>query len=280
MQKSITARASGSVKQDLPVFIAFVKVFWIAQGYSRLELMKLFFFTFWKRILRHTSFRSPFMLHLTTPHGTAAVRVRDMADITTVYAVFSEGEYDIPYPENEVRTVLDLGSNIGVSVAYFRLRYPSAHIYAVEADPATFKRLEENCSGMDKITLLHAAISDKTGPVEFHSNESSVSGSLYGRVGNRSSNLIHGFTIDDLVTAHHIGSVDILKFDIEGAEFDAFPMSPRTLREARVVMGEVHPDIGNRSAQALLNLFSGYAIEIATREKGRFILKASRSVTT
>ena len=145
MQGPVITRVKQSIKQDFPVFVALVKVFWIAHGArSHLELIKLFFFTVWKRIVRRKAFVTPFELYLSTPYGVTAVRIRDMADITTTCAVFAEGEYDLPPSLSEVKTILDLGSNIGVSVAYFRLRYPVARIYAVEADPATFKRLQEN----------------------------------------------------------------------------------------------------------------------------------------
>ncbi|MDP4020446.1 MAG: FkbM family methyltransferase [Candidatus Adlerbacteria bacterium] len=278
MQRSVTTGVIQGIKQDLPVFVAFVKVFWIAWGVrSRFELIKLFGFTVWKRTLRRKAFVTPFKLCLSTPYGAATVRIRDMADITTVCAVFVEGEYDLESPIGEVKTVLDLGSNIGVSVEYFRLQYPAAHIYAVEADPTIFKRLQENCSGMDKVELIHAAIANKIGPIEFHTSESSVSGSLYERGSSADATRISGFTIDDLIEKYGIGPVDILKFDIEGAEFDAFPASPLTLHGTRVVMGEVHPDIGNRPVQEFLDLFSNYTVEITAKEKGRFILKAAHN---
>ena len=89
--------------------------------------------------------------------------------------------------------------------------------------------------------------------------------------------VIDGFKIDDLVSRYHIGHIDILKFDIEGAEFDAFKVSPRTLRETNIAMGEVHPDIGNRSADDFIKLFAEYEVKIVPKEKKRFILKASRA---
>jgi len=265
------------MKRDLPVFKAFLEVFAIASGVrSRLQLLGLFFFTLGKRILHQSYFRDPFKLEIRHRDGVSSVIVRDMADITTVAAIFVEDEYGSKVSPGKVKTILDLGSNIGVSVAYFRMRYPDAHIYAVEADSTNFKRLKENCKDMDNVTLIHGAIGGKTGPIEFHSNESSVSGSLYEREGDMNAVVIDGFTIDDLVERYHIGSVDILKFDIEGAEFDAFPVSPRTLRETNIAMGEVHPDIGNRSAPDFIKLFTEYKVEIVPKEKQRFILKASR----
>jgi len=265
------------MKRDLPVFKAFLEVLSIARGLrSHLDLLGLFFFTLRKRVLRQSHFRDPFKLEIRHRDGVSSVIVRDMADITTVAAIFAEDEYASDISRDKVKTILDLGSNIGVSVAYFRMRYSDAHIYAVEADPGNFRRLEENCRDMVGVTLIHVAIGDKTGPIKFHSNESSVSGSLYQREGDRNTNIIDGFTIDDLVESYRIGLIDILKFDIEGAEFDAFPASPRTLRETRIAMGEVHPDIGNRFADDFIKLFAGYKVEIIPKEKKRFILKASR----
>jgi len=278
MPESMIQHVRRIVKRDLPVFKAFLEVLSIARGLrSHLDLLGLFFFTLKKRVLRQSHFRDPFKLEIGDRNGGAVVTVRDMADITTVAAIFAQDEYASDISRDKVKTILDLGSNIGVSVAYFRMRYPRAHIYAVEADSTNFKRLKENCKDMNNVTLIHGAIGDKTGPIEFHSNESSVSGSLYKREGDMNATVIDGFKIDDLVSRYHIGHIDILKFDIEGAEFDAFKVSPRTLRETNIAMGEVHPDIGNRSADDFIKLFAEYEVKIVPKEKKRFILKASRA---
>src|SRR3989344_1740527 len=266
------------IKRDWPVFIAFVKVFVMAgRVRTMLHLLGLFGFTLVKRGLSKKGFIRSFPLELRTKYGRTSIIVRDMADITTVAAIFAQDEYASDISRDKVKTILDLGSNIGVSVAYFRMRYPRAHIYAVEADSTNFKRLKENCKDMNNVTLIHGAIGDKTGPIEFHSNESSVSGSLYKREGDMNATVIDGFKIDDLVSRYHIGHIDILKFDIEGAEFDAFKVSPRALRETNIAMGEVHPDIGNRSADDFIKLFAEYEVKIVPKEKKRFILKASRA---
>jgi FkbM family methyltransferase len=265
------------IKSDWLVFVAYIKVFRLARTWnSRLELLKLFHFTLFKRLAQREGFRKSFHLSLRTRYGNTSVMVRDMADITTVSAIFYEGEYELDIKSNEVDSIVDLGANIGVSVAYFHLVYPRARIIAVEADPDTFTRLTENCRDMNRVEFVNVAIARKTGPLIFHSNESSVSGSIYSRAHGVSEIEVRGITIDDLVRERCLDKVSILKFDIEGAEFDAFPASPYVLSSAKAITGEVHPDIGNKSGEQFLNLFIDMKTKVVPREKNRFILKAVR----
>src|SRR3989344_6003299 len=109
------------IKRDWPVLIAFVKVFAMAGSVrTMLHLLGLFGFTLAKRVLGKKGFIRSFPLELRTKYGGTSIVVRDMADITTVAAIFAQDEYASSIFPEKVKTILDLGSNIGGSVANFR----------------------------------------------------------------------------------------------------------------------------------------------------------------
>lgn len=116
-------------------------------------------------------------------------------------------------------TILDCGSNIGMSILYFKSIWPGAHITGVEAAPDTFEILQKNVKNLPDVVVLNRAVSDRHGTIPFYS---SISGSATASVnagrGGGSATLVEAIPMSELVT----GPVDLLKIDIEGAESDAF----------------------------------------------------------
>ncbi len=88
------------------------------------------------------------------------IAVSDVSELETIRDVFVEEDYRLEVAE-PVRTVVDLGSHIGASVVWFHAVYPQARIIAVEPHPVTFRRLQHNIRGLDRIEALNVAISDQ-----------------------------------------------------------------------------------------------------------------------
>ena len=62
-----------------------------------------------------------------------------------------------------------------------------------------------------------------------------------------------------------MGEVDLVKIDVEGAEFDVLPGSER-LAEVATVVGEVHAPPGTPESVALLATLTGFVV--TTNEPG------------
>ena len=112
--------------------------------------------------------------------------------------------------------IIDCGSNYGTSLVYFKSIYPNARITGIEADPAIFALLNENCAHLN-IDLRNKAVSSNNEPLQFF-----IEGSDGGRAAHPLTEpkaVIHveALTLDDLID----GPVDFLKIDIEGSEGDA-----------------------------------------------------------
>lgn len=113
--------------------------------------------------------------------------------------------------------IIDCGANIGMSVIYFKLLYPTAFIEAFEPDAATFEILAKNCSvnNLSTVTLKKAAVWTHNDVISFSASESEAS-----RVLEKSEPqeiTVTAVRLADVLQKHP--NVDFLKMDIEGAEW-------------------------------------------------------------
>jgi FkbM family methyltransferase len=112
--------------------------------------------------------------------------------------------------------ILDCGSNIGLSVLYFKNRYPEARIIAFEPAPQTFELLKDNVetNKLRDITLVNKALSDSDGALTFYLREDdSTAGSIYQEDRGRP------IDVEMVRLSSYIEEmVDVLKIDVEGAE--------------------------------------------------------------
>lgn len=98
--------------------------------------------------------------------GVVTVYAFTPHDILTINEIFFREDYSVP-PRCGV--VVDLGSNIGVSVLYFILRGgPGCHVYAYEPVPENIEKPHANLKGHeDAFTLTPCAIGPTGGTADF-----------------------------------------------------------------------------------------------------------------
>jgi FkbM family methyltransferase len=116
--------------------------------------------------------------------------------------------------------IVDCGSNIGLSVLYFKRLYPKGRIIAFEPDKPTFEMLELNVksNNLAGVTLVKKALYDSVGSVPFY-----VSPEQPGLLvqSTRKENLARSQMTSvetEMLSTYLTEPVDFLKMDIEGAE--------------------------------------------------------------
>lgn len=171
----------------------------------------------------------------------------------TLEEVFVEETYDFAAVV-QPNTILDLGSNVGMSVIYFRCKYPAAEITAYEPNPVAFRRLTENTRGMSNVTLWNQAVADHNGTTAFHVGAATVHSSLFSRPELTSQVNVECRTLDTIL-AGLPGSVDLLKFDIEGGECTIFSAA-QNLKSVRHIVGELHTGFTDVGVDALCEPFN------------------------
>ncbi len=134
--------------------------------------------------------------------------------------LFIEETYRLP-KNKKIETIIDIGANIGMSIAYFKSVEPSVYVEAYEPDTHSFAILEKNVSEnhWQNVTLFNNA-ADVENRI------------LYGSVSEERASVNSKFGLDDISGQQMVKSkdiveilehkVDLIKIDIEGAEWLLF----------------------------------------------------------
>lgn len=165
--------------------------------------------------------------------------LNDWQDLTTAWVVFYGNEYALK-PED--RVVLDCGANIGAFSLHCAAYLPELQVVAVEPFPSTFKRLEETIRTNQfegRIKAINAAVVGQSGPVYMDDAEEIASHSR--KVGGDRGIEVEGLSLRDILEAQGIDEADLLKVDIEGAEYALIEQTPpKILRRFKRIGMEYH----------------------------------------
>lgn len=116
--------------------------------------------------------------------------------------------------------ILDCGSNIGMSVLFFKYLYPRSHIIAFEPNEYAYRCLEKNVEAnrLGNIFLRNAAVSDKDGKIKFYVDDASPGSLVASTLKQRMPKLEK--TVDAVRLSTFIDrEIDFVKLDVEGAEW-------------------------------------------------------------
>ncbi len=197
----------------------------------------------------------------------------DSSDLAILKEIFLDDEYDVSL-NCEPDIIFDLGSNVGLSVIYFKLKYPNSKIYCFEPDPATYQKLRKNTLQFFNIFLFSVAVSDMVEEAKFYISESSMSSSLVERERGQKFIFVKNNTLDNIMKENKLTHVDLLKFDVEGAE-DLIFRSCKDLGNFRKMIGEVHLDLIKTSKERFLDIFRDeFELKIRPISAERFLLEA------
>ena len=164
------------------------------------------------------------------PGHRATIRHRDLAGPITIrtgssdLAIFDEvvmgGGYAFPLSAPPA-VILDIGANIGLATLWFKQRYPSARIIAVEPDAENFSLLQLNTKGLVGVELVRAAIAPADGRIGFQ-REGLNPSAYHIRSLETGEEGVPAISMTTLLERFDLQKVDVLKLDIEGAEKELF----------------------------------------------------------
>jgi FkbM family methyltransferase len=140
--------------------------------------------------------------------------------------------YDAAGPPSS-GTVIDAGAHVGLFSLIAAQR--ADRVVALEPDPINHDVLAINrrMNRADRIVIEHAALWSNDGEMPFRTSWHSTGGSL----GQDGELRVATRSLDSLIAEH--GDVDLLKLDIEGAEFQVLPSASELGRVDRIV-AELH----------------------------------------
>ena len=193
--------------------------------------------------------------------------------------IFEGGEYWFASDKSDP-TILDCGSHIGLSVAWFKQRFPKARIVAFEPDPQTFRLLETNVAinRFEGVELLNLAVSSRRGTARLFGDFGAAAPmasahSLRQEWGTQRSEqwiLVNTVPLADYIT----GPIDYLKLDIEGMETEVMKSIEQHLHLIEAVGLEFHGTGGQVCADeedlARLLRESGFQVSITPKSRSIF----------
>ena len=209
------------------------------------------------------------------PGGKISVWLQNIYDFKVFREVFIKKEYEISI-NKEVHTVIDVGSNIGYSIAFFFLQYPLAQIYALEPIEESFQRLKEVCVQNKRLHPIKIALSKTDGVVKMYKGKSLASSSFIQRTETGTIEEVEGCTFSRFLKKEKLGNVDLLKVDAEGAE--EFILKDSSIKNVSVIVGEIHEDLIGTEATDVVRFLkeSGFSIELKRETSKRALLYARR----
>lgn len=192
--------------------------------------------------------------------------VSDSSELEVLAEVFCRSEYPVSHLPPP-RVVVDLGSNSGASLLYFHFLFPEARIYGVEPDPRTFAKLSQNVGHIDAIEIHQLAVTDTDGDALLFASPESWCSSLSRTIPSQTPIRVSARTLDTLFDDLGLEEVDLLKVDVEGAEFEIF-RSARQLWKVKAIVGELHSHVLKVPPSTFFSLLEGF--EVRSQEDRAF----------
>lgn len=183
------------------------------------------------------------------------------SDLPIFYQVFAELQYDINYnlkfkPQN----IIDCGANVGYSCLYFAVNFPNANIIGIEPQKDNFYQLRKNLKAYSNIKTINAAIWDKKTSLAIK-NEDEWSASFEVKEQEKINSLhsLQSITIKELMDKYNMPMIDILKIDIEGAEYNLFANDPHYwLDKTKCLIIELHDLLSPGTSQLFFKVMANY----------------------
>jgi FkbM family methyltransferase len=200
----------------------------------------------------------------------AKLKIGRGVDHVPVIEIFFREDYG-EMPSNAV--IVDLGASVGVFSVYATATARNVRIYAYEPMPASYRLVEENIrlNGREEaVSAFNYAVGGEAGDRElFVGGTDFFFPTLLGPEGNKQAEhiTVHCTTLAEILDSNGLERVDLLKMDIEGAEYEFLYSAPASCfeRVAEIRM-EYHDLDGEKRNVASLKAFltgQGYRV---TRE--------------
>lgn len=255
----------------LTVIPALAQIFSNGSFSKRVFLLgKLYYFIFSRKIF---STVSDLPLNVFYAGRKITFYLRYPMDLAVLREIFIEKEYDW-VGATEPKTIVDLGAHFGDTTLYYHVRFPEAIIIAVEPSPENYARLVLHTKKVSNIKPVQAAVGGNNGTIELNLGSSSLGHSVMVRKDSHKRVLVPMVTLASLLQSHGIEKADIIKFDIEGAEFDLFSdIDPANFANAYI--GELHFDLASTTREAFAQKFTAFKTEWTEIRKDRYLFHAT-----
>jgi FkbM family methyltransferase len=189
-----------------------------------------------------------------------------------LYRIWGKYEYGIRSKDvKKCRTVIDIGAHIGLFSVFCGMLNPQCKIFCFEIDKDNFGKLEENIKNckVKNVIPFNWAVTDKSGVIDYYAGGdcSEFSTTQISFPNNRKpivdeglnpAGKVKSITLNEVIEENNIDSVDFLKLDCEGAEFEIlYATTEKNLKKINKMGGEYH-EYGKYTIDDLIAYFSKF----------------------
>jgi len=171
------------------------------------------------------------------------VDILDASNFNSIMEIFTRGVYDI-FPLREGWTIIDVGANIGDYVLYANyILKEKCKIVAIEAEPNNYNLMKVNIekNNISNTLTLLMAIGDSQGYYRIKSEGVHSRIEVIERPEDEVGFALHNSSIlpieslDVVARSYDIKSIDLIKIDIEGAEFKLLQGAKELLEAKKII---------------------------------------------
>lgn len=180
---------------------------------------------------------------------------------------FVDGVYNLFFAGQRIKTAIDIGANVGLFTEWVLDRFGrDTEVIAVEPNENAAKAFQVIHKNNTNVKLAKYALSDKSGEfIEMLVNpENSLISSIEGTgEGYSERQMVETITLMDLLEKYNVSEADLLKVDIEGAEYQMFStVTTEDLRRFKNLLIEFHNNEG-RATQLIRKIVeAGFTVDI------------------
>lgn len=143
-----------------------------------------------------------------------------------------------------IRTVFDIGANIGKKARQYRKLFPEATLYCFEPVPDTHQQLQQWASRQSGVHTFNLALGSRSGAAQIHWNQKHSGGStLLSPESRRQDEYVRTpvriETLDRMARHLDVRDQVFVKIDVEGYDLEVIRGGMKLLSHAAAVMIEI-----------------------------------------
>ena len=145
---------------------------------------------------------------------------------------------------NNVKSVLDIGANIGASVIFFAMNYPNARVVGIEPIRQPFVLLRRNVTNHANVQIFNVGLHNVTTKRSIYIGgpDSATNSDFWNALSSNSQEEVQLVAADAFTKSIGLDRPDIIKIDTEGCEIPIINSMIDSFRNAKAVYIEYHSE--------------------------------------
>lgn len=147
----------------------------------------------------------------------------------------------IPFVKRKL-FIIDAGGYIGTAALALKKVFPESTVVTIEPFSKNFELLSKNIKNDHGIIAINAALVPENGPKEVYLEGGSTGywGMSTSNSNSQNSERVETISIEKILREYGTSEIDVLKMDIEGAEFELLCGNTDWLKNTKILMIELH----------------------------------------